>query len=64
MDSASLELLIVGSISVIGLIQLIIWTVMIMEDKSFEYLRLEPAPPSRTGVPPEGPLKPPAAARQ
>jgi hypothetical protein len=48
MDGTSLGVLIVGSITVIGLIQLCAWTVIIIKNPSFDYMRPEvkPAPPA------------------
>ena len=54
MDSASLGMLIVGSIIVIGLIQLCAWIVIIIKNPSFDYMRpdVEPTTPA------DGPSKP------
>jgi hypothetical protein len=50
MDSASLGMLIVGSIIVIGLIQLCAWIVIIIKNPSFDYMRPEVKPaPSADG---------------
>jgi hypothetical protein len=48
MDDASLGVLIVGSITVIGLIQFCAWTVMMIKNQSFDYMKpdLKPAPPA------------------
>ena len=48
MDSASLGMLIVGAIIVIGLIQLCAWIVMIIKHPSFDYMRpdLQPTTPA------------------
>ena len=54
MNSASLGMLIVGSIIVIGLIQLCAWIVIIIKNPSFDYMRpdVEPTTPA------DGPSKP------
>jgi len=53
MDGASLGMLIVGSITVIGLIQLLAWIVTIIKNPSFDYMRpeLKPAPPADDSMP-------------
>jgi len=43
MDSLTLGLLIIGSISAIGFLQLIVWTVVVIRNPSLDFLRLESA---------------------
>jgi hypothetical protein len=44
MDGANLGVLIVVSVSVIGLIQLFTWVVLLIKTPSFNYMRLERNP--------------------
>jgi hypothetical protein len=56
MDDASVGVLIVGSIAMLGLIQLLVWIVIMIKDPSFNYMRPElPAAPA-DGLKPRQPI--------